>query len=67
MKSQQKLLKKVWELCTHSICLVKLGGGSGIGRAVCQTLAREGARVAVVDLNLEAAQKTAQSIRGNIH
>lgn len=38
------------------------GGGSGIGRAACVALAAEGARVAVVDLNLEAAQATADSI-----
>lgn len=31
------------------------GGGQGIGRAICLTLAREGADVAVVDLNAETA------------
>lgn len=34
------------------------GGGSGIGRAACQRLAQEGAAVAVVDLNGEAAEGT---------
>jgi 2-hydroxycyclohexanecarboxyl-CoA dehydrogenase len=38
------------------------GGGSGIGRAVAHRLAEEGARVAVVDLNLESAQATATEI-----
>ncbi len=35
-----------------------LGGGSGIGRAVCHVLAREGARVVVTDLNSIAAEET---------
>ncbi|KAI9565676.1 hypothetical protein GHT06_009468 [Daphnia sinensis] len=34
------------------------GGGSGIGRAVCHVLAREGARVVVADLNSIAAEET---------
>ncbi len=38
------------------------GGGSGIGQSVCIRLAQEGARVLVVDLNLEAAQKTVDSV-----
>lgn len=35
-----------------------VGGGSGIGRAVCHVLAREGARVVVADLNSIAAEET---------
>lgn len=38
------------------------GGGSGIGRAIALGLAQEGARVAIADINLEAAQATAQEI-----
>ncbi|MPC58731.1 Estradiol 17-beta-dehydrogenase 8 [Portunus trituberculatus] len=34
------------------------GGGSGIGRATCLMLARDGARVVVTDINLEAARET---------
>ena len=34
------------------------GGGSGIGRAICMRLAAEGARVAVLDLDLGGAQAT---------
>ena len=39
------------------------GGGSGIGRQVCLAAAREGARVAVGDLDLERAEATAAEIR----
>ena len=38
------------------------GGGSGIGRATCVALAREGARVAVVDRHEDAARATVQDI-----
>ncbi|GAA4104025.1 SDR family oxidoreductase [Zhongshania borealis] len=34
------------------------GGGSGIGESVCLRLAGDGAHVVVVDLNLDAAQRT---------
>ncbi len=40
-----------------------LGGGGGIGRAVATTLAREGARVVVGDLNREALDQTVKEIR----
>jgi 3-oxoacyl-[acyl-carrier protein] reductase len=38
------------------------GGGSGIGRATALLFAREGARVAVVDLDEAAAKRTAEEI-----
>lgn len=38
------------------------GAGSGIGQASARIFAGEGARVAVVDVNLEAAQETAKQI-----
>ena len=38
------------------------GGGSGIGRAVCQVLAREGAQVVVTDLSLDTCTQT-QTVR----
>lgn len=39
-----------------------LGGASGIGRAVCQALATEGASIVVIDLNIEGAQDTTDSL-----
>ncbi len=40
------------------------GGGSGLGEATARELARRGAKVAVLDLNLEHAQKVAADIGG---
>jgi 3-oxoacyl-[acyl-carrier protein] reductase len=40
------------------------GAGSGIGRAIAIGFAREGAQVAVLDINAEAAASTATEIRG---
>jgi NAD(P)-dependent dehydrogenase (short-subunit alcohol dehydrogenase family) len=42
---------------------VVTGSGSGIGRAIALGYAREGARVAVLDINTEAGGKTAAEIR----
>jgi 2-hydroxycyclohexanecarboxyl-CoA dehydrogenase len=43
--------------------VVITGGGGGIGGATCRRFGNEGARVAVFDLNLEAAEKVASAIR----
>jgi rhamnulose-1-phosphate aldolase/alcohol dehydrogenase len=46
---------------TGKVTLVT-GAGSGIGRAIAQKLSEAGSAVVVVDLNLEAAQETADLI-----
>lgn len=38
------------------------GGASGIGRAICERLAQEGARVAIADIDAAGAQKAAAEI-----
>ena len=43
--------------------VVVTGGGGGIGGATCMRFGAEGARVAVFDLNLEAAEAVAAAIR----
>ena len=48
------------------VCVVT-GGASGIGRAICEKFASEGARVVVVDLNMAAAQSVAQALGGVGH
>jgi NAD(P)-dependent dehydrogenase (short-subunit alcohol dehydrogenase family) len=40
------------------------GAGSGLGEATARALAAKGAKVAVLDLNLEAAEKVAADING---
>jgi len=44
-------------------CVIVTGGGGGIGGATCRRFAAEGAKVAVFDLNLEAAEAVAAAIR----
>uniref|UniRef100_A0AAG5D5G5 Short-chain dehydrogenase/reductase 3 n=1 Tax=Anopheles atroparvus TaxID=41427 RepID=A0AAG5D5G5_ANOAO len=39
------------------------GGANGLGRALCLRLAREGCHVAVVDIDLPGAQRTAEDVR----
>ncbi|CAO3431297.1 SDR family oxidoreductase [Azospirillum doebereinerae] len=39
------------------------GGGGGIGRAVCERLAAEGAAVVVADIGLEPAEQVASALR----
>jgi 3-oxoacyl-[acyl-carrier protein] reductase len=41
------------------------GAGSGIGKCIAETYVREGARVAVVDLDAEAAKNVARAIGNN--
>ncbi len=44
--------------------IIVTGGASGIGRAVCVRLAREGANVGVFDVNPEGAQRTVELMPG---
>ncbi len=46
---------------------VVTGGASGIGRATARRMAEEGARVAVIDVNGDAAQEVAREIGGTAH
>ena len=45
--------------------VIVTGGGGGIGGATSRRFAQEGAKVAVFDMNLEAAQKVADGIRAD--
>jgi len=44
---------------------VVTGGARGIGKAICETLAREGASVAVCDVDYKTAEKTAEEIKAS--
>lgn len=43
---------------------VVTGGGSGFGAGIARRLAREGARVAIIDLKLDAARSVAEDLGG---
>jgi NAD(P)-dependent dehydrogenase (short-subunit alcohol dehydrogenase family) len=43
--------------------IIVTGGASGIGRATCLLAAREGASVAIADINLEMAEETAKMVK----
>jgi len=42
---------------------VVTGGGSGMGEATCHELARRGHRVAVLDVNVQAAQRVSEALQ----
>src|SRR6202453_4373906 len=48
----------------EGVAAIVTGGGSGLGRATAEALAAKGARVAVLDLHLAAAEAVAQAIGG---
>ena len=43
--------------------IIVTGGASGIGRATCVLAAREGADVAIADINREMAEETAEMVK----
>src|SRR3954452_22163545 len=45
---------------------VVTGGGAGIGAAICRRLAADGARVAALDVRLDAAQATIAALGGGL-
>ena len=49
-------------LVTGRVAIVT-GGAQGIGEAISMTLAKEGANIAVIDVNLEKAQATAENLK----
>ena len=49
----------------HQKTAVVTGGGSGIGKEVCIVLAKQGAKVYVVDLSEQSANETVEIIKKN--
>ena len=60
---QAKLGKSAEKVLARQIAVIT-GGGSGIGAATARAMAKEGAEVAVLDRDLDAARKTAKEIGG---
>ncbi|MFK4752805.1 SDR family NAD(P)-dependent oxidoreductase [Oceanobacter antarcticus] len=47
----------------EGLTVLVTGGGAGLGEAICERLAAEGAAVAVLDYSIEAAQRVASKLR----
>lgn len=47
----------------ENMVAIVTGGGSGLGRAICRRIAREGAKIAVADIRLEAAEETVKILK----
>jgi meso-butanediol dehydrogenase/(S,S)-butanediol dehydrogenase/diacetyl reductase len=56
-------LREVITMRFDGKCAIVTGGASGIGHATCLAFAREGANVAVADMNLAGAEATAREVR----
>jgi len=67
MLSQTHIEEKFMPNLLQNHIAAVTGAGSGIGRAIALGYAREGAQVAVLDINGESAEKTAADIRGKGH
>ncbi len=50
----------------HNRTVVITGGGSGIGAAMVEHFARQGARVALLDINIDVAQPLIASLAGDV-
>ena len=57
-----KLIKMKNKFSLQNKTALITGGGSGIGEAIAQTFANQDAKVFIIDQNLDAANKTAESI-----
>ena len=60
---QAKLGKSAEKVLARQVAVVT-GGGSGIGAATAKAMAKEGAEVAILDRDVEAAKKVAKEIGG---
>jgi rhamnose utilization protein RhaD (predicted bifunctional aldolase and dehydrogenase)/NAD(P)-dependent dehydrogenase (short-subunit alcohol dehydrogenase family) len=61
---QAKLGKAAEKKLARQVAAIT-GGGSGIGAATAKAMAREGAEIAILDRDLEAARKIAKTIGGH--
>src|SRR6059058_4241376 len=53
-------------MSVHGKIAAVTGGGAGIGAAICRRLAADGARVAALDIRVDAAEATIAAIGGGL-